>query len=197
MDWLQFIASVVGSVAWPALLAFFLWLIRERIGALLSRMIELHFPGGAKAVFAQELDKGRDALERIELPIARRARTRDSLPLEYQNIQEEEPKVRPSWVIAHAYAEIETLVNQAREKLHLSPRMPSTAVIKSLIQDGYVENGTLELFESLRRANNAIVHAPSREVTVGEAVEYQIQASGLSIILMEAIKKLTQPKPGQ
>jgi hypothetical protein len=196
MDWKQFIASLVSSLAWPALLAFFLWLIRERIGGLLSRLIELHFPGGAKAVFAQELDRGRDALEKIEFKIARRARTRDSLPPAFQN-SEGESKESPQWIIALAYTEIEALLIEAREKLHLSPRMPHTAIIKALVQKGYVENGALELFESLRRARNAVVHAPSREVTVGEAVEYQIQAAGLSIILTEAIKNLTPPKQGQ
>jgi hypothetical protein len=196
MDWKQFIASLVSSLAWPALLAFFLWLIRKRIGALLSRLIELHLPGGAKAVFAQELDRGRDALEKIEFKVARRARTRDSLPPDLQSIKEE-TKESPQWVIALAYTDIEALLSEAKEKLHLSSRMPYTAVIKSLVQKEYVENGALELFESLRRARNAVVHAPSREVTVGEAVEYQIQAAGLSIILTEAIKKLTLPKQGQ
>jgi hypothetical protein len=196
MDWKQFIASLVSSLAWPALLAFFLWLIRKRIGALLSRLIELHLPGGAKAVFAQELDRGRDALEKIEFKVARRARTRDSLPPDLQSIKEE-TKESPQWVIALAYTDIEALLSEAKEKLHLSSRMPYTAVIKALVQKEYVENGALELFESLRRARNAVVHAPSREVTVGEAVEYQIQAAGLSIILTEAIKKLTLPKQGQ
>jgi hypothetical protein len=196
MDWKQFIASLVSSLAWPALLAFFLWLIRKRIGALLSRLIELHLPGGAKAVFAQELDRGRDALEKIEFKVARRARTRDSLPPDLQSIKEE-IKESPQWVIALAYTDIEALLSEAKEKLHLSSRMPYTAVIKALVQKEYVENGALELFESLRRARNAVVHAPSREVTVGEAVEYQIQAAGLSIILTEAIKKLTLPKQGQ
>jgi hypothetical protein len=196
MDWLQFIASLVSSLAWPALLAFFLWLIRKRIGALLSRMIELHLPGGAKAIFAQELDRGRDALEKIDFPVARRARTRDSLPLEFRNTQEEATE-SPQWVIARAFTNIEALLIEAREKLHLSSRMPFTAVIKSLVQEGYVENGALELFESLRRGRNAVVHAPSREVTVGEAVEYQIQTAALSLILTEAIKKLTPPKQGQ
>jgi len=81
------------------------------------------------------------------------------------------------------------LLNEAREKLHLSPRMPYTAVIKALIEKRYVENGALELFESLRRGRNAVVHAPSGEVTVGEAVEYQLQAAALSLMLTEAIKK--------
>ena len=196
MDWKQFIASLVSSLAWPALLAFFLWLIRERIGGLLSRLIELHFPGGAKAVFAQELDRGRDALEKIELPTVRRARTRNSLPNKWWTTQEE-TKESPEWAIARAYTDIEALLNEAREKLHLSSRMPYTAVIKALVQKEYVESGALELFESLRRARNAVVHAPAREVTVGEAVEYQIQAAGLSIILSEAIKKLTPSKQGQ
>jgi hypothetical protein len=196
MDWKQFSASIVSSLAWPGLLAFFLWLIRKRIGALLSRMIELHLPGGAKAIFVQELDRGRDALEKIGVPTAARARTRDSLPLKLQATQEETKESAPR-VIALAYTDVEVLLIEAREKLHLSARMPYTAVIKNLVQQGYVENGALELFESLRRGRNAVVHAPSREVTVGEAVEYQQQAAALSLILMEAIKNLTPPKQGQ
>jgi hypothetical protein len=200
MDWKQFIASLVNSVAWPAMLAFFLWLIRERIGTLLSRMIELHLPGGAKAVFTQELDRGREALEKIDFlgrpEIVRRARTRDSLSFEHKNALQASNE-DPQWVILQAYNDVETHLNEARDKLGLSARMPYPAVIKGLVNEGYVEGGAVELFDSLRRGRNAVVHASSREVTVAEAVEYQIQAAKLSLILGEATKKLTLPKQGQ
>jgi hypothetical protein len=189
VDWKQFFASVIGSLAWPALVAFFLWLVRKHIGSLLARMIELHLPGGARAIFARELDRGRDTLEKLETVTLPRARTRDALPTGHR-------EGNPQAQILAAYLPIEGRLIDTRKMLGLSTRMPFTAIIKFLIEKGYMEEGSLELFESLRRGRNAVVHALSREVTQAEATEYQTQAAALDLMLIEVEKKLTPPKRG-
>jgi hypothetical protein len=192
MDWKQFIASVVGSLAWPVVVLIFLWVIRRRIGGLLSRVIELHLPGGAKAIFAQELDKGRDVIEAIgdgELE-----------KVYFKTLEGREERAHenvPHCVIVQTYNELETELFKAREPLGLSTRMNAYSIIKSLIQRDVLDSEASALFETLRRARNAIVHAPTQEVTDPEAMEYAAQAEFLTELVKDAIKKLTRPKQGQ
>ena len=62
MDTLTFISSIVRSLAWPAVVMFFLWLTRNSLGDLLDRLQELALPGGGKAKFGKVLkEAGRTA----------------------------------------------------------------------------------------------------------------------------------------
>jgi hypothetical protein len=42
-----FFASVIGSLAWPLLVAVLIFTLRKRIGRQFSRIVELSFPGGS------------------------------------------------------------------------------------------------------------------------------------------------------
>ena len=57
MNWLQFIASIIGSLAWPGVVLAVLWYNRKRLVALLDWVDELTLPGGAKIKFVKALDK--------------------------------------------------------------------------------------------------------------------------------------------
>jgi len=118
MDWKQFIASIVGSLAWPLVLLIFLWVIRSRIGGLLSRMIELHLPGGAKAIFAQQLDKGREAIEALGDDQG------DKVYFQWTEGREGRENA-PQWLILESYIELETEILKAREPLGLSDLLPN------------------------------------------------------------------------
>jgi hypothetical protein len=187
MDWLQFISSIISSLAWPGLVGLFLLMIRKQLGGLLARLIELHLPGGAKAVFAQELDKARDVIEKIETP-----------KLTEKVLAPVEPKIeseqQPQDLINSAYINLASSLSEAREKLGLSAGLNLSAVVKVLMERGMLVPGTLDLFESLRRGRNAVVHAPSREITKAEAAEYLGQADFLSALVERALAKLTPQK---
>jgi len=57
MNWLQFIASIIGSLAWPGVVLAVLWYNRKRLVALLDWVDELTLPGGAKIKFVKAIDK--------------------------------------------------------------------------------------------------------------------------------------------
>jgi hypothetical protein len=53
MDWLQFIASIIGSaLAWPSVIIALLFILRKQISSLAERIEELAF-WGAKMKFAR------------------------------------------------------------------------------------------------------------------------------------------------
>jgi hypothetical protein len=53
MDWLEFIASIVGSLAWPGVVLIFLWINRGHLANLLDWIEELTLPGGFKFKFTK------------------------------------------------------------------------------------------------------------------------------------------------
>ena len=54
MDWKQFFASVIGSIAWPAVVAVFLYLLRSQLSGLAERLIQF-------VLFGSDQDIVRDA----------------------------------------------------------------------------------------------------------------------------------------
>jgi hypothetical protein len=67
MDWLQFIAAVIGHLAWPLVILILLIMVRKHIGALAERLLEFSF-GGAKITFDKILEKGAEIIEHTPLP---------------------------------------------------------------------------------------------------------------------------------
>lgn len=53
MNWLQFFASIIGSLAWPSVIIALLLILRKQIAGLAERVKELTLPGGIKATFEE------------------------------------------------------------------------------------------------------------------------------------------------
>jgi hypothetical protein len=70
MDWKQFFASMVGSLAWPVVVVALLVLLRKHLASMAERLEELTLPGGAKAKFDRQLDAARTESEKIIVPEA-------------------------------------------------------------------------------------------------------------------------------
>jgi hypothetical protein len=45
MDWFQFIAALIGHLAWPSVVIVLLVVLRRHIGSLANRLIEFSVPG--------------------------------------------------------------------------------------------------------------------------------------------------------
>src|SRR5882757_2661329 len=70
MDWLQFIAAIVGHLAWPLVIVALFVILRKHMGALADRLLEFSF-GGAKITFDKILEKGAEIIDEtlvLQLP---------------------------------------------------------------------------------------------------------------------------------
>jgi hypothetical protein len=71
MDGLQFLASVIGSLAWPGAVLAVLWYNRVRLSNLFSNapdwIEELTLPGGTKIRFPKAAQKAAEAAQ-LSLP---------------------------------------------------------------------------------------------------------------------------------
>jgi hypothetical protein len=57
VTWLQFISSIVGSLAWPVCSVIIALVFRKRLSDLLAKLLKLNLPGGISAEFEKGLAK--------------------------------------------------------------------------------------------------------------------------------------------
>ncbi|MCC0807494.1 hypothetical protein FPV16_14860 [Methylobacterium sp. W2] len=121
MDWLQFISSLisslttmVGSLAWPAVVAFLIYQLRAQLASLARRISEFSFPGGGKAVFSAEVN---DAVSTAE-NVANAVSTTPPLgSAEHLELITEKPEIptkplaeSPKDIIEHEYLSIDDYI---------------------------------------------------------------------------------------
>jgi hypothetical protein len=104
MDWLQFIASIIGSLAWPSVIIALLFILRRQIGGLALRMEELAF-AGVKMTFARATS---EASETMLLANA-----------EVKTLEKQIAEGEPKEVLADTTAKISTAVSTANNAIQL------------------------------------------------------------------------------
>lgn len=65
MDILQFISAVIGSIVWPLVIVYLLYLLRHQLNALAERLQEISLPGGGGAKFREEVREVQSKLETL------------------------------------------------------------------------------------------------------------------------------------
>jgi hypothetical protein len=172
MNGYQLIASLVSSLAWPAVVGVLLYLLRNEINGLAVRLKELSLPGGMKATFEKELQVGREIVEQIPPPLP--------TPQLAPPLPEEENKLyrlaidSPDGAIVLAYIELEKTLRNIAIKLGMGPKVNNQrSVIEELMKRELVTKDAARLFDSLRRARNSTAHGVREEqVTSQDALEY-------------------------
>jgi hypothetical protein len=185
MTWLQFFTSVIGSLAWPAAVVIALFVVRTHLGQLFERLLELHLPGGTKAVFRDALAKGSEVIKQIEMPQQQETTLTPKKEITAVASGERDPLV----MIIQAYAEVEERLKVVRERLHIRPIYGPKFVMDVLKNRNLVAPEVVELFDSLRAARNSAAHG-RLQPTDNEANEYVKQAEVFKEIVTAATNDL-------
>jgi hypothetical protein len=188
MDWKQFFASMVASLAWPAVVAYVLFLLRTQVSDLVARMTEFSLPGGGSIKLSQQVERVREQAEKVEAEQSLETPSITTLDPRTLRLAQEFPEA----AVLEAYKELEAVLLQIRPKLKDGkPFRNPTEVLMRLQAEKYVSDNLIELFDSLRRARNAAAHAPKDQgLTPGEAIELVRQAKYLTELLIRIQEKL-------
>lgn len=191
MDWKQFLANVIGSLAWPVAAVFIAAMFRRQVILLLRRLAELSLPGGYKFVFKEALEENRKPIDTIgsKGSEVKRLRSRDHSLLTFDEDTFEGLDM-VSQMLA-AYAVVEQLIAQLATASGLTGT--HWATWRALQEKGVISEAAANAIENLRKARNAFVHIPG-QVNVNEAVEFVGQAMVLRDYLQEALKKAPQQR---
>jgi hypothetical protein len=183
MTWLQFIASVIGSVAWPFVIIVLLVILRKQIVSMAERITEISLPGGAKAKFEKQLQRARALESKKMLTFENSAPGEGTFELDVpvedrkRIVPETEERrflrlvtTSPEAAIVDAYQGVEQLIfERIAPLLRVRPINPSV-VVAELVRQEFTDTSTLELFNTLREARNTAVHASHGTISAEEAM---------------------------
>ena len=198
MDWLQFFASIIGSVARPVVAIVLLFPLRNRMAGLADRVEELAF-GGAKAKFAKALGEGEANTAQVVATLRTEVLKPATSDMPEEEFIYDTAKDVPEAVIIDSFERVRsTLGNILPYFTKVLPTKGRTPldVMEQLKKDGYIDENALELFTNLSTARNAFLHAGwGNRVTLGEASEYQRQANALNQLLRGVLARLKASPP--
>jgi hypothetical protein len=180
---MEFVSSLVSSLAWPAAVVALVLILRKRLSRALGRLLDGTFlsgfkagPGGVEGAFGlreAEQDADRAGLpasddprvRRVELlPSAAEAREAAGTLGEAQPVTEESllrvAAASPESAILAAWAGVEReLRNRSRRHgVRMTPGEPITRTVDRLVRVGALSSDARELIKDLRRVRNEVAH---------------------------------------
>lgn len=184
MDWVGFIASIVGSLAWPGALVALVLILRTPIRGLLPLLqrlkykeLEIEFGRRVEEVkqeLAQELppgavqpisDASRDALLRLA-------------------------EVSPRAAVLEAWREVELAALEAARKVggdKFRERPFTLEAIRILERSESLDRNVMGLLRDLRGLRNQAAHAPDFALTKESAIDYAQTALNVAFILKHVV----------
>jgi hypothetical protein len=189
MDWKAF-ADIVGHLAWPLIALVIALLFRKPISDLLRRLKNIKGPG-LEAGFEKVLEESKDEAERIKED----QDSESSEPAEPTPIQATELQLAqqfPAAAIFEAYAQIDALTRQIRQRLpdrEARPHRAPSDAIAAARRMGYLTDSAEVLYKRLTVARNLVAHGKD-DASAASAVEYWQQSKVLETALRDALAKL-------
>jgi hypothetical protein len=172
MDWLSFVASVVGSVAWPVTAVGVVFVLRRALNRLLPDLSRLKYKD-LELEFGRQVAKARAEIEATPAPPQlpeSTSRTVQAQPY-FQTLAE----VSPRAALLEAWLPFEIAASQIGERLSISQpgrpaQMPS--LIEGLNREGMLTDDEARAVARLRAVRNDVVHAPAVDLSPQAVAEY-------------------------
>ena len=183
MSVLEFIASLVGSLAWPAAVVIVVIVFRNPIGEQLSRLAALRGPGGWSAEFRERIRQIETQAELLPAPS-----TYQPEELEFASDVQMLPQLAenfPQESIVESWLLVERSIRSAAARigLDLSPIWPASRVAERLAEEGHIPRDLIGLIESLRTVRNIAAHSAKFDVPIDGAVSYAQAARSVAEVL--------------
>lgn len=164
MDWLQFFASIVGSVAWPAAVVALAFLVRNPLAKLIPRLRSVKY-GELHLDIADEL-------ERVKGQVGTNSETPGALaeepPISFRSLAQADPRA----AILSAWLPVEIELNEitAKAGIQLRAGISSLRQLQPLQQQGILDQLTIQTLINLRRIRNKAVHVTEESVSFDDAM---------------------------
>jgi len=180
MDWLNFLASLIDSLAWPAAVVIGILILRRALGYLIPDLKHLRYKD-FELQFGKKLDDVRHHLEShpsetLQPPMPSAIQGVDEVSkTEYIPYFEIIAEVSPRAAIMEAWIGFEATAKSLVQKLDLqAPRrsMSLHSLIGALRHGELITQEELEALTMLRAIRNEILHGHDRRLSKEDAAEY-------------------------
>ena len=162
MTWLELLANVVDSVAWPVALVILALLLRKPLAALLPNIKQLRY-GQLEVHFGEEIAAVRET-----------AGDEDYSQLVVTDTIVRLAKESPRAAIMDTWVDVEKSITEAGRrtgavKNTLAIHSP-LRVMRALLENRKIDEGTYNLFNNLRSLRNDVAHVSDTEITSTQAI---------------------------
>lgn len=159
MDWKQFIASIIGSLAWPVATVLIAYLFKDQIRRLIAHIRKIG-AGGVSVELSEKVEEAVDAGQVVQAE--KGLSPPDVVGLDPTLLQL--VKSFPEAALIQSFKELETLILKIRQRLpDERPFRNLYEVLKALEKKQYIPQSAVTLFQSLREARNAAAHGKGEE----------------------------------
>lgn len=181
MNWMQFISSLVTSLAWPAVVLVVLFRFKAEVGNLLKALLKLKLPGGIEAEFNKDLVSVAVSVESARAEpsptvssvqpettaIAPPATTR-STTFDLLSFMNAEPdpfalKANPTGVVMEAWKTLEAVLrsvsNRINKNVLVSDRLSFVAILKYLANAKFLTSEELDNLRKLKSMRDLAAHS--------------------------------------
>ena len=196
MNWLEFVSSIIGSLAWPGVVLVVLWYNRHRLANLPDWIDELTLPGGAKVKFARAVRKAKEAAAELSA-----SKGPDAANMEGQ-AESPEPilhlaKDHPNAAIVASFEEIEKILGQMVRFLPLPTKgRDPLSVMYELVHRDYLDSSALRLYQGLAEGRDAAVRKGYHvDLSGPELISYFAAAKALNDQLNSVLRRLEVENP--
>ena len=190
MNWLQWSASIVESLAWPSSALLIALVFRSQIKDLLSKIRKLSW-GDASADFSEELDKLESSGRQLEYNIT--SEDEEAEPI-HDGRFERMLLISPAGAVLDAWKPIQKQLeeisfvrfSQIKQKRHYTPQQAALMLYK----EGYITESDFHLINEMRNLRNIAAH--SDEISKADALRFRDLARRIRSVLS---KVEIAPKP--
>lgn len=170
MDILQFIASIIGSLAWPAAVVMLVLILRSPLRDLLRDLSRFRYKE-IEIDFGREVQKLEDQARTAGLRLPSKPARQQVGPQDSSQIVGDASRLAaefPGPAVGLAWTAVEHELMQAVMRLKISADYPPyNAPLKNIAilhEQNYLDADSRGLLDRMRRLRNAAVH-PGREMT--------------------------------
>jgi hypothetical protein len=192
VDWLAFIASLIGSLVWPALVLVLVVLFRDELRPLLARPIHRAKAGPVEVEWEERVEEAR-----VEL--ARSPEAAEQPPDGANAYLRTGPVDRaPRGSILAAFAEIEQALRRTLEEAHVdigpARRQGMSQLVDQAVAARVISEQTAHAIRGLIVLRNLAAHG-GEEIDAAKAEEYLALANGV-LYALEAARRELGEGPG-
>lgn len=179
MTSLEFVASLIESLAWPLVVLVAVWILRKPLGQLIPLLEKLKYKD-LELDFSRRLEEAREVT--AALPPAGREEIAAG-----ESEAARLAAVSPRAAILEAWRVLESAILTAAHSLGESfsqqGRPLLVSAITALERSGMIDRGLGDVLDDFRQLRNAAAHAPDFAVPVSEAISYVHMSEQLARVL--------------
>lgn len=196
-DWQEFIASLIGSLAWPMAVLVLAWMFRSSLGRLLSGNIKRWKagPAGLEVEYWEKaIAEARQELAQDRASTPAEVAAAEEGPREFRDEMTELAVISPRSAVMESFRRVELQLRSMLELVGVEQVRPTgaRAMAETAVQHGLITAATLDAIRGMSTLRNLAAHGHGdSEIDQVRALEF----IDLAEAVLFALEHSSPPRP--